>query len=293
MLTALATFTVFAIGEANGQPSDPGTMEVAIDAPPSFDAAVRRLEEVDHERFAQVLNRAGLVLPSRVRVTLIPEDDPRARRTPGWIVGRAFGEQEIVIFPSRVSVYPYDSLESVVRHELVHLALSARARSRPLPRWFHEGVAVSIESGWGLSAQGRLLLATLRGPEITDVMRLFESDAQPDTQQAYLLAAALVADLRQRHGALLPGRIAARVGEGVRFAQAFEAETGEGPNEAAARAWVGYRRWAVWLPFLTGGGAVWAAILTLSVAAFSVRLWRSAQLRRAWKREDEEWPDLP
>ena len=43
-----------------------------------------------------------------------------------------------------------------------------------------------------------------------DVGELFESDSQPGTSLAYRLAAALVEDLRQRKGADLPGRIAAR-----------------------------------------------------------------------------------
>ena len=64
---------------------------------------------------------------------------------PDWIAGLAFGDRDI--FPVRVLSYPYDSIESVVRHEVVHLALNARAGRGELPRWFHEGVATSVDAG--------------------------------------------------------------------------------------------------------------------------------------------------
>jgi hypothetical protein len=97
-------------------------------------------------------------------------------------VGRAFGAEQIEIFPDRVSSYPHDSLESVVRHEIAHLALAARAGGRPLPRWFHEGVAVSVDRSWNVGTHLRLLLAALHRPAIADVARLFASTARPDAR---------------------------------------------------------------------------------------------------------------
>jgi hypothetical protein len=262
-------------------------MTLTVDAPSSLAATVRRVEEIDREALARELEAAGLELPAQAHVTLVPEDDPRARQTPRWFVGRAFGERDIVIFPARIASYPFDSLESVLRHEIVHLALSARAGGQPLPRWFHEGVAVSVEGGWDVTEQLRLLVASLTEPAISDVARLFESEAHPDTQLAYLLAAVLTDDLRRRHGAALPGAIAFRVAHGIAFGQAFEIETGETPDAAAMRAWAGYRRWATWLPALTGASALWTAILSLAFLAFVVRLRRRARQRRAWD-EDRE-----
>ena len=108
-------------------------LELTIEAPPTLDATAGRVREIDQAQLAAALALAGLEVPARVHITLIPPNDPRARQTPEWIVGRAFGAEQIEIFPDRVSSYPYDSLESVVRHEMVHLALAARAGGRPLP----------------------------------------------------------------------------------------------------------------------------------------------------------------
>jgi hypothetical protein len=255
-------------------------------APVSLEPAAQRIRNLDAQPIADALQRAGLALPPRVHVTLIPKDDPRASNMPVWFVGLAAGVGDIIIFPHRVSSYPYDSLESVMRHELVHLALNARAGGRPLPRWFHEGVAVSIESGWGVGDRLRLIVAGFSDPPLDDLTRLFASDAQPHTTQAYLLATALVEELRSAHGAAFPGRVAARVAADVPFARAFEMETGETPAQAAARAWRSYRQWKSWMPLATSASTLWGVILTLAFVAFFIRLSKRAQRKRQW--DDEE-----
>jgi hypothetical protein len=270
--------------EAAAQPLD-----LRIDAPARLERLAERLRRVDPARLARALGAAGLELPPRVHVTLLAEDDPRAAAAPRWIVARAFGVDTIVIFPARISSYPYDSLESVFLHEVTHLALNARAGGRPLPRWFHEGVAVSVESGWGIGSHARLLIAAARGPAIDDVSRLFYSESQPDTTTAYLLAAALVEDLRDRYGLDVPGRIAAQVARGASFEEAFRRETGTGVDEAAARAWRTYRGLR-WLPVVTGAAGLWGWILLLAFVAFAVRLKRRRERRRRWQ-DEEDGPD--
>lgn len=266
----------------------PGTAsaQIVVDAPPALAATRARVEETDVPRLRESLERAGLALPSPIRITLMPEDDPRARGIPEWIVGFALGEHDIVIMPGRVVSYPYGSLESVVRHEVAHLALTTKAGGRDLPRWFHEGVAVSVDSGWDTEGRLRLLLAVASAPRIQQLTRLFDSDSQSETTLAYLLATVLVDDLRQRHGADLPGIIAARVAGGASFDDAFRLATAETPDAAAASAWAVYRRWTAWIPSLTGPSAAWTLILVLAIAAYVAQRRRRARRRRQW--DDEE-----
>jgi hypothetical protein len=266
-------------------PATAAAAEWTVVAPVSLEPAAQRLRKLDAQAIADALRQAGLELPPRVHVTLVARDDPGASNIPAWFAGFASGVSDIVIFPDRVLSYPYDSLESVMRHELVHLALNARAGGRPLPRWFHEGVAVSIESGWRIGDRLRLTVAASTGPPLDDVTRLFASNARPDTTEAYLLAAALMDDLRREHGAALPGRVAVRVAAGMPFNSAFELETGETPALAADRAWRSYRRWTTWLPLATSASALWALILALAFVAFFVTLSKRARRRRQWDEE--------
>jgi hypothetical protein len=241
---------------------------------------------MDREQLAKALARAGLNIPPQIRVTLIAEDDLRARAIPVWTVGLASGQRDIAIFPERIGSYPYDSLESVVWHEVVHLALAAQAGNRPLPRWFHEGVAMSVERGWGVTSQVRFLLVAGGSADLADVERLFNAGTQPESASAYLLAAALVSDLQQRYGAAVPGAIVDRVAHGAGFAEAFVRETGETPDQAAARAWQIYRRWTSWIPAATSAFSVWIGILVLAVVAFLATLRKRWQRRRQWDREE-------
>ena len=259
---------------------------LSVNAPPSLTADANRVRDVDTARLGRALEQAGLDLPPEIQITLIANDDARATSIPSWIVGLAVGERDIVIFPERVLSYPYDSLESVVRHEITHLALDRAAAGAPLPRWFHEGVATSVDNGWNTEAQLRLLIAMLARPDIAQLTRLFTSPAQSETTQAYLLSAVLVDALRQRHGPDLPGAIAARVASGVAFDRAFALETGISPDLAAARAWAGYRRWTAWAPSVTSPSAAWTLILALALLAYAVQRRRRIRRRRQWDDED-------
>ena len=263
---------------------------LVVNAPPSLNAHAERIRRIDTGQLEEALARAGLTLPPDVRIALVPDDDPGARVIPTWIVGLAAGDRDIVIFPERVLSYPYDSLESVVRHEVTHLALNVAAGGAPLPRWFHEGVATSVDSGWDLRARLNLLLAMFARPDIADLARLFASSSQSDTSQAYLLSAVLVHDVRERYGAASPGAIAARVAAGAGFVEAFRLETGVTPDAAAGDAWAAYRRWTAWVPAVTSPSAAWTVIVILAFLAFIAQRRRRARRRRQW---DEDEPGYP
>ncbi len=281
-LIAIVTAVVLA-ASASAQ-----TWTMIVEAPPALAGAARELERLNPAPLAQALERAGLPTPERIRVRLLTNDDLRARTVPMWIVGQASGTSDMVIFPERISSYPYGSLETVFRHEIVHLALNAAAGRGRLPRWFHEGVAVSIESDWGVADTLRLLLAAVGGPDVSEVSRLFESDNQPEAVEAYLLAAALVDAVRRRHGAAMPGAITAGVARGLSFDEAFARQTGETPDEAAAAAWATYRQVTAWLPVVTSVRAVWTLILALAFLAFVVRLKQRVVRRRQWADDEEK-----
>ena len=286
------------VASVTGATAQGGPMDLRVDAGSSLDPLADRVRNIDRQELAAVLGRAGLDVPPQVHVTLIAEDDARALATPRWIVGVAYGSREVAIFPARVGPYPYESLESVVSHEVVHLALAAQAGAPaartvrggveaggPLPRWFHEGVATSVEQGWGVRSQVRLLLAAIGNPGLIDLGRLFASESEQETVSAYLLAAALVSDIRERHGPSAPGAIVDRVASGTPFARAFLLQTGDTPDEAAARAWGPYRRWTSWVPVVTSGSALWMGIMALAFVAFLANLRKRALRRRQW----DEW----
>jgi hypothetical protein len=278
---ATIVLVVSLAGTASAQPID-----MSIDAPPGLAAPAARVRGMNLEGLRRSLAASDLPVPERISIALVPDADPRAAGLPPWVVGLARGTSAIVILPDRIGSYPYDSLEAVVRHEIVHLALTSRAGGRPLPRWFHEGVATALESGWDARDELRLLVAALDPPSLADIRRLFASDAQPDTSQAYRLSAALVDDIRQRHGPRVVGEIASRVAAGAAFDTAFQTATGDTVETAAARAWAAHRRISRWFLIVTAPSAVWTFILLLAGIAFLFQIRRRRMQRRQWE-EDE------
>lgn len=271
-------------------PTRAGADTALLIDPSSDDAVASRIRAIELSRLEADLGRVGLEMPPRLEVALIRESDERARGVPRWVVGLALEPDGIAIFHERVLPYPYDSLESVFRHEVAHLALSARAGGQPLPRWLHEGVALSVDRGWDTAGRLRLLLEMTGNPATADLTKLFAAGTEPDTAQAYGLSAALVADIGQRHGTDVAARIAGRVAAGISFTRAFVLESGDTPDQAAERAWRGYRRWTMWVSAMTSEMAIWNVILALAIVAAIVQARRRARRRAHW--DETESVDL-
>jgi len=246
-----------------------------------------RVRSIDRTALAVALARAGLQPPPRIFVTLVAEADVRATMAPRRVAGLAVGADRITIFPGRVGPYPYGSLEAVVWHEIAHAALTAQADGGHLPRWFHEGVATSVEQDWGWVAGMRLLLSSEREARLPVVEQMFESAAADNLTRAYLLSAALVSSVRERAGPAVPGAIADDVARGLPFPMAFARHTGQTPAQAAALAWQPYLDWIAWIPVVTSGGALWTAIMLLAFLAFAIVIRRRVQRREAWDPWDE------
>ncbi len=101
----------------------------------------------------------------------------------------------------------------------------------------------------------------------------------------------LVSDVQHRHSAAVPGAIVDRIAHGAGFVEAFVLETGETPDETAARVWQIYRRWTGWIPAATSAFSLWIGILVLAVVAFVATLRKRWQRWRQWDREELGTPD--
>jgi hypothetical protein len=183
-------------------------------------------------------------------------------------------------------VYPHDSLEDVLRHEVAHVLISRAARGQPVPRWFHEGVAVTAERPWGLEDRSRLVWELVAGPRLTvhDIDQLFEMEAS--RPRAYSLSAAMVRELLRVHGPSTPAAILREVGTGAGFDAAMVRVTGR-PTSALERGfWDRQRVWTVWVPLVTSGEVLWLGMIVLAGLAVWHRRKRAAEIRRRW--DDEE-----
>lgn len=163
------------------------------------------------------------------------------------------------------------------RHALTHLALDEAVGRRPVPRWFHEGLAARIAGEDERSRFTTLTLAALRGR----LLRLSELEASmpddaPEASLAYAEAADFVRFLQQRSAPTLQ-RLVARLAMGQPFADAL-AGASASSVDALEHAWHEdmSRRYAS-LPVLFVG----LALSLLALLVVLVRKLRKPRVSRA------------
>ena len=262
---------------------------LVIDAPPELAAARSRLESFDRSLLAGIVRTVGLAEPGgAIQVVLAGENSNVARESSPWTAGFAISNAGlIVLFPSRSPVYPHDTLEDVLRHEVAHVLIGRAAGGLPVPRWFHEGLAVAVERPWDFEDQSRLVWELIAGPRLTvpEIDALFDG-GQGAQSRGYSLSAALVRDLIRQHGAAAPAAILRQVAQRVPFERAVATVAGRTIESVAGGFWDRQRVWTVWLPYATSGSAFWIGVIVLAAAAVWRRRRHSAVIRRRWEAEE-------
>lgn len=262
---------------------------LVIDAPPDLAAARTRLEAFDRTLLAGIVRTVGLddVGPP-ITVVLAAEDSAEAARVSPWTAGYAIGKAgHVVLFPSRSPRYPHDTLEDVLRHEVAHVLISRAADGRPVPRWFHEGLAVAVERPWGLEDRSRLAWELVVGPRLTmrEIDALFDG-GQSAQSRAYSLSAAVVRDLIREHGPAAPAGILRLVKTDAGFDEAVATVTGRPIGAVEDGFWDRQRVWTLWMPMVTSDSVLWLAVIGLAALAVWRRRRRAAQIRRQWADEE-------
>ncbi|MEW6321210.1 MAG: hypothetical protein AB1635_08975 [Acidobacteriota bacterium] len=270
---------------------------LVIEASPDLAAARERLEAFDARPLAIILRLVGLDDPGEpIRVVLAGDESPAARQVSPWTAGFALPDIGlIVLFPSRAPTYPHDTLEDVLRHEVAHVLISRAAGGRPVPRWFHEGLAVAVERPWGMKDRSRLAAELLVGPRLTldEIDALFDGD-QATAARAYSLAAAVVRHLMREHGEGAPAAILSGLTDGQPFDEAMAGVTARSVRLVEEEFWDRQRTWTLWIPLVTSSTVIWLLVTAIAGIARRRRRLRSAEIRRRWAAEEgAAGPDAP
>lgn len=263
--------------------------ELIVQAPPSLARAAERVRSVEPGRLLDAMRLVGLEDPGPPIQVLLGTEGSDLARVPPWVAGYAFGDEGvIVLLPARTPSYPDSSLEELLRHEVAHVLVARAAGGRPLPRWFHEGMAMIAGLSWGLDDRSQLTL-TLVGDGEVSLERLEQEfrGGRGDVRGAYAMAGAFANDLLRRHGDDAAARILAEVARGLSFEDAFRSATGSSLAEAERAFWRRQTFWYRWVPLLTSSVTLWLLITLLAVWAIGKRRARDAALRRMWDEEEE------
>jgi len=262
---------------------------LAIMAPAELAAARARLESFDRGPLAGLVRTVGLEDPGpAIQVVLAGEDSAAARSAGDWIAGYALGNAGLVVlFPARSPLYPHDTLEDVLRHEVAHVLIARAAGGHEVPRWFHEGLAVAVERPWDLEDRSRLVWELMAGPRLRlrDIDALFEGGPAAQSR-AYSLSAAFVRDFIREQGGGAPAAILRLVRDAVPFDRAVATVAGQPLGAVEDGFWERQRVWTVWMPMVTSGEAFWLGVILLAVLAVWRRRRHGAAIRRRWEEEE-------
>lgn len=261
-----------------------------VEAPAGWEATAERLRAVGPEELASAMRLVGLTEPGPpIRVIVAPEGSGPATLVAPWISGYALSDKGlVVVMPQRVGSYPDNSLEELLRHEVAHVLVSRAAGDRPLPRWFHEGMAMIAGGSWGFDDRSHLTLALLadRPVSLAELEERFQG-GQSEVNRAYAIAAAFVRDLFDRYGPEAAPKAMAGVARGLTFEEAFREATGVALAQAESDFWGRQTFWYRWVPILTSSVTLWLLITMLALWAIRRRRERDAAQRRIWEEEEE------
>jgi hypothetical protein len=266
---------------------------LVIDAPPHLQGTVAQIERLDRTKLAALVRLVGLETPGApISLVLAGEESALARQTPAWIAGYASGRSDtIVLFPARAPSYPHDSLEALLHHEVAHILIARAAGAAPVPRWFHEGLALATERNWGFNDRRRLAMAVVGGRRSMASIAADFDRGEVAASRAYAVSGSFVRDLLQRFGAGMPARLLARLNAGDDFETAFEAATGVQLLQAEDAFWRD-SWWSQVVPFITSSLMIWVGIMLLAGFAVRRRAQQRARIRRQWDEEESDGSDV-
>ncbi|MCA9683651.1 MAG: hypothetical protein KC457_15730 [Myxococcales bacterium] len=239
--------------------------------------------------WSEIEQAFGRDLDDRLTIHVVGHAGGVARATgmPEWVSGVAHPPRgEIAISLHDPDGSPSD-LGTLLRHELVHVALYRATEGAELPRWFHEGVADSIANEVSLMRAETLAGAVFGSgvPALPQLEAAFHGDAA-QASVAYAAARDFTTWLRYHDVDGVEFRqLLSQLRNGRGFEQSFADAYGRGLHELDQEWRAGLFGRFVWFPLL-GSGSLPFMLLFPAVGYAWFR--RRRQLAAAWARLEAE-----
>ena len=267
--------------------------DVAILHHPDDASYAARVASIVDERGPSIARSMGLAALSPLRVVVASTDDEFVELSyygaPDWGVGCALPRRGLVVLKSpRIVDYPLQ-METVVEHELAHIAAGRVLRGIVVPRWFDEGVAQAVAGEWRMSESGRLAAAAASGrlPPLSAIEERFPEGSEA-ASMAYAMSFRAVRLMMDLSRTSEPGDLVVAVSEAGDFDRALKTLTGLDRKafEAAYARFVSRR--FNWGTVLNDGRWMFLVAALLFVAAALARIRRARARMRSWEEEELE-----
>jgi hypothetical protein len=234
--------------------------------------------------WSEIEESLGRDLDDAITIHLVSHAGMVAKATgmPVWVSGVAHPPSGVIAISMHDPDGSRSELDTLLQHELVHVALYRATDGAKLPRWFHEGVAESFANEVSL-LRAEALAGAVFGVGVPDIERLetyFHGDAR-QANVAYAAARDFVTWLRYYEGNGKPEsaefrQLLSRLHAGRTFEQAFVDAYGVPLAELDSSWRSGLFGRFIWFPLLGSGGLPFLLVGPIVVLAWIRRRRRLA-----------------
>lgn len=215
-------------------------------------------------------------------------------RLPEWGGGGAIGQDSIIIPVDKQYAFFPDDFLRITLHELVHIALARAYQNIRIPRWFHEGMAMSL-SGELSFDEGVILSRALATSSLIpfDSIEYVNRFNQPKAQVAYSQSHFAVQYLTKLYGyqmlpELLDSAIAIRQFD-TACVKVFGLTVNEFEMIVKNDIMLKYR----YVFLFSDYSFFWLLAVVLAMVAFILTMIRNHKRRRILEEEEKSWYENP
>jgi hypothetical protein len=259
--------------------------------PPRLSRMADTVEEILVRTYEEIARAVGLEQLDTVTV-YIAGDEETYRRLHGGLVpewGIAYSRRdgrEIGIDAGAVLRTP-QPLETVIRHELSHIALTERVGGAACPRWFAEGLAMIQSREWGFEDQWGLMSSVWKKslPSIEDLEGSFPHGAE-DATLAYRVSYYAVDELLRRRPEDLV-TLTSFIRDLGDFDRAFLLTFGESPVHYSDRIYVQIVDRYATAAMLMRSMPYWGILSVLVILAYLFKRLRARRKLKEWESQED------
>ena len=294
---ALVAFALVALAQAAGAVADATARErlsrgdITVFYRPADARPAARILEVAVSRGSSVAHSAGLADLGPVTIYVASTGDEFRALTyggvPDWGAGCAFPDRGVIVLRNPITAPDPLHMEDVVVHEIGHIAAGRVLSGVPVPRWFHEGIAMTLAGEWRLPRSSVLAGASASGGLIPlDELAVAFPAGAADAMLAYSESFYAVRFLMEEAGPATPAEVLFGIAAAASFEKGVEALSGRTLQVFERDALVSFRGRFGWGVFLSRWNVMFVVVALLLLAGGAARLARSRRLLREWELEE-------
>jgi hypothetical protein len=291
LVAALPLVTAAATGDDGTPRVQVSEGDITVLHQPGDERPAARVLEVAASRGNAVALRAGLSRLGPVRLYVASTDEEFRALTyggvPDWGAGCAFPDRGVVVLRNPVAAPDPLKMEDVVVHEIAHVAAGRVLGAVRVPRWFHEGIAMTLAGEWRLPSSPALAAAAASG----NLIPLGELDAafpesSADAMLAYSESFYAVRFLMEEAGSATPAELLFVTASSGSFEEGLQALCGRTLPVFERDAVASFRSRFGWGLFLSRWNVLFVVLSLLLLTGGLVRLARSRRQLREWEAEE-------